>query len=105
MAEPHECSFLSLKLSKRRATGSVQVLIADKTIQRVYDQLKALTPRNWGQSLEDSIRGVNVYLRGWLGYFAVCATTAVLKAIDGHLRRRLRAIILKQWKRKWMMIR
>jgi hypothetical protein len=45
---------------------------------------------------------VNVFLRGWLGYFAICdeKQRAHLGRIDGHLRRRLRALILKQWKRK-----
>jgi RNA-directed DNA polymerase len=45
---------------------------------------------------------VNVLLRGWLGYFAVCDEKhlAEFGRIDAHLRRRLRAILLKQWKRK-----
>lgn len=107
VAKPQECSFLSLKLWRLKANGKVNVLVADKALRRINDELKALTPRNWGQSLDDCIRRVNVYLRGWLGYFAVCDAkhAATLGRIDGHLRRRLRAILLKQWKRKWMMIR
>jgi group II intron reverse transcriptase/maturase len=107
VAKPQECSFLSLKLWRLKANGKVHVLVADKALQRVNDELRALTPRNWGHSLDECIRRVNVYLRGWLGYFGVCDRkhAAALERIDAHLRRRLRAILLKQWKRKWMMIR
>jgi RNA-directed DNA polymerase len=101
VARPHECSFLSLKLWRLKS-GKVYVLVADKALQRIRAELKALTPRNWGQSLDDCIRRVNVVLRGWLGYFAICDEKqhAHLGRIDGHIRRRLRAILLKQWKRK-----
>jgi RNA-directed DNA polymerase len=101
VAKPQERSFLSLKLWRLKS-GKVYVLVADKALQRLNAELKALTPRNWGQSLDDCIRGVNVLLRGWLGYFAICDQKqhAHLGRIDGHIRRRLRAIVLKQWKRK-----
>jgi RNA-directed DNA polymerase len=101
VARPHERSFLSLKLHRLK-TGTVRVLVADKALQKVEAELKTLTPRNWGQSLDDCIQRVNVLLRGWLGYFAICDEKHVarLGRIDGHLRRRLRALLLKQWKRK-----
>jgi RNA-directed DNA polymerase len=101
VAKPHERKFLSLKLSKRKSTGIVRVTLADTAMRRLEAELKALTPRNWGQSIDDCIRRVNVLLRGWLGYFAVCnENRTAFDRIDGHLRRRLRAMILKQWKRK-----
>jgi RNA-directed DNA polymerase len=101
VAKPQERTFLSLKL-RRLTNGTVYVLVAEAALQRLEAELKALTPRNWGQSVDDCIRRVNIFLRGWLGYFAVCDEKhhARLGRIDGHLRRRLRALILKQWKRK-----
>ena len=39
------------------------------------------------------------YLRGWIGYFGKCETPSVLAALEGWLRRRLRSVIWKQWKR------
>jgi group II intron reverse transcriptase/maturase len=101
VSKPHQCSFLSLKLHRLK-TGEVRVLVADKALQRVEVELKSLTPRNWGQSFDDCVQRVNAFLRGWLGYFAICDEKqhARLGRIDGHLRRRLRAMLLKQWKRK-----
>lgn len=107
VAKPQERSFLSFKLWRLKQSGKVLVMIADASLQLVNDKLKAQTPRNWGQSLDECIRRVNVYLRGWLGYFAICdkKQLAGLGRIDGHLRRRLRAILLRQWKRKRHIVR
>jgi hypothetical protein len=101
VARPHACKFLGLKLHRLK-TGEVRVLVADKALQEIEQELKARTPRNWGQSLDACIQHVNVLLRGWIGYFGICDEKhlARLGKIDGHLRRRLRAILLKQWKRK-----
>lgn len=101
VAKPQERSFLGLKLWRQK-DGKVIIHVAEKAVQRLNAELKALTPRNWGQSLDDCIQRVNVLLRGWLGYFGICSAGQrdQLERIDGHLRRRLRAIVVKQWKRK-----
>jgi len=39
------------------------------------------------------------YLRGWLGYFGRCETPSVLEGLEQWVRRRLRSVIWKQWKR------
>jgi RNA-directed DNA polymerase len=39
------------------------------------------------------------YLRGWKSYFGFCQTPSLLKALDEWIRRRLRSMIWKQWKR------
>lgn len=101
VAKPQDTTFLSFKLWRLR-TGKVYVLAGDGALQRLRAELKTLTPRNWGRSVDDCIQGVNALLRGWLGYFGICDEKqhAHLGRIDGHVRRRLRAILLKHWKRK-----
>jgi group II intron reverse transcriptase/maturase len=101
VAKPEDCKFLGLTLHKLK-TGKVRVLVAEQSLQKLEQELKARTPRNWGQSLDVCIQRVNMLLRGWLGYFGICyeKQLARLGRIDGHLRRRLRAIVLRQWKRK-----
>jgi RNA-directed DNA polymerase len=39
------------------------------------------------------------YLRGWKSYFGYCQTPSVLQGLDQWIRRRLRSVIWKQWKR------
>lgn len=39
------------------------------------------------------------YLRGWKSYFGFCETPSVLQGLDPWIRRRLRSMIWKRWKR------
>lgn len=45
------------------------------------------------------VRDLNVYLRGWHGYFGFCQTPSVLVDLDSWIRRKLRCFEWKQWKR------
>lgn len=100
VARPAEIHFLGFRLWKTKE-GAVAVSISDRTKQRMDARIRELTPRNWGQSLSACISGVNRYLQGWLGYFRICtdACESDLRHFDAHIRRRLRAIIIRQQKR------
>jgi RNA-directed DNA polymerase len=45
------------------------------------------------------VKEIATYLRGWLGYFGDCQTPSVLQSLESWLRRRLRSVVWKQWKR------
>ena len=45
------------------------------------------------------VQGLSAYLRGWHGYFGFRQTPSVLAHLDKWLRRRLRSVLWKQWKR------
>jgi len=40
-------------------------------------------------------------LRGWVNYFRISEVKGVFEALDQWIRRRLRNIIWRQWKRPW----
>ena len=73
--------------------------------ERIAKRVKELTPRNWGSAVENCIKRLNRYLKGWTSYFHICTGNGECKTIDSHIRRRLRCLILKQWKRKRTMAR
>lgn len=73
--------------------------IAPQAIARFKSRVRELTRRTRGASLEQIVKELSVYLRGWRGYFGFCQTPSVLRALDEWTRRRLRAIAWKQWKR------
>ena len=66
-----------------------------------------LTPRNCGHSVAACITELNRYLDGWFGYFRICTTegAALFWRFDAHIRRRLRAIIVRQKKRPRYLFR
>lgn len=73
--------------------------IAPQAQKRLRRRVRELTRRTAGRSIQQIIDGLTVYLRGWLGYFGYCETPSVLRNLDSWIRRRLRAILWKQWKR------
>ena len=80
----------------------MEVLLSRRTRDRLDTSIRLRTPRNWGRSLDDAIRRLNGYLQGWFGFFGICSSADLvnLHRRDGHIRRRLRAIVLRHWKRK-----
>jgi hypothetical protein len=45
------------------------------------------------------IKQLATYLRGWKSYFGFSQTPSVLRQLEEWIRRRLRSMIWKQWKR------
>jgi group II intron reverse transcriptase/maturase len=97
---PTDLIFLGFHLSKSEG-GSIAASISRRTKERMDVRIRELTPRNWGQSLSTCFEELNRYLRGWLGYFRLCTEDRLtpLHKFDAHIRRRIRAIIIRQKKR------
>jgi len=102
VARPEERHFVGFRLRREPLEGAVEVLLSKRSKERIDERVRALTPRTWGQSLSACISRVNEYLRGWIGFFSVCSAAELrtLNGLDAHVRRRLRAIVLRHWKRK-----
>jgi Group II intron, maturase-specific domain len=73
--------------------------IASQAIARFKAKVRELTRRTCGKCLVQIVKELSVYRIGWRGYFGFCQTPPVLRELDRWLRRRLRAIAWKQWKR------
>ncbi|MFI5361466.1 MAG: group II intron reverse transcriptase/maturase [Elusimicrobiota bacterium] len=96
VARPKDRKFLGFSFTigrqpKRR--------IAPKAVERFKNRVRELTPRTRGVSIERMAGELAVYLRGWQGYFSYCQTPSVLRDLDYWVRRRLRCVVWKQWKR------
>jgi RNA-directed DNA polymerase len=73
--------------------------IAPQALARFKARVRELTRRTGGRSLAQIVKELSVYLTGWRGYFGFCQTPSALRKLDEWLRRRLRTIAWKQWKR------
>lgn len=104
--QPHELHFLGFRFFLRR-DGHIGVSISRKTDQRLAATIRDMTPSNWGRSLSSCMDSLNRYLNGWIAYYRLCTPEAAyrLGAIDAHIRRRLRAIIVRQKKRPRFLFR
>jgi group II intron reverse transcriptase/maturase len=85
----------------RKAGGGMEIHLSRQAKASLDAMIRVLTPRNWGRSISACLARVNVYLRGWLGYFQLCTTegATLFGRFDAHIRRRIRAIVIRQKKR------
>ena len=102
VARPEDRHFLGFRLRLDAQTGTVEVLLSERSKRAAMERIRQLTPRNWGGSLERCIAGLNAWLRGWHQFFGIASESEqqTLRALDAHIRRRLRAILLRHWKRR-----
>ena len=101
VARPQDRHFLGFCLRRDPQDGAVEVLLSKRTKRNAMARILELTPRQWGGTLDSCIHRVNVWLRGWHQFFGIAAASEqfTLRALDAHIRRRLRAIVLKHWRR------
>jgi RNA-directed DNA polymerase len=106
---PHEVHFLGFRLHCRRSGEGWEtaVLLSAKAERRLRTTVREMTPPNWGRSLAACMKELSRYLNGWVAHFRLCTAEAVraLQFIDAHIRRRLRAIIIRQRKRPRFLFR
>lgn len=96
VARPEERKFLGFSfmggpVPKRR--------ISSQARRRFQERVRELTRRTRGVSLTQMVTELSCYLTGWRGYFGFCETPSVLRDLDAWVRRRLRCVVWKQWKR------
>jgi group II intron reverse transcriptase/maturase len=77
----------------------VRLRIAPKSLKAFMAKLRPLLKRSRGQSLTRTIQKLNPILRGWANYYRLTASKRPVEALDGWIRRRLRVILWRQWKR------
>ena len=88
--------FLGFALGKGR--NGIYIRAHAKSLKKAKAKLKELTSRSQGRNVRVVMKKVEVYIRGWLGYFGIANMKNTMQEWDGWLRRRLRMYIWKQWK-------
>lgn len=103
---PQDVHFLGFRFCRNKE-GKWTIHLSRKTVERVKGRLREMTPRNWGQSLQGCMGQLNTYIKGWVAYYRLCSEEGVRnwKAMDAHVRRRLRAIVIRQKKRPGFLYR
>ena len=90
--------FLGYSLWESRK-GEVKRRVADKAMVKFKQRVRQLTRRSSGRSMGQVVEKLRPYLLGWKAYFGLAQEPKVWRELDDWVRRRLRAIQLKHWKR------
>lgn len=98
VAQPWQRKFLGFSFTGPNTPHPAR-RIAPQALERFRQRVREMTWRRRGVSIEQLVEELSVYLTGWRGYFGFCETPWQLRDLDSWVRRRLRAVIWKQWKR------
>jgi len=72
--------------------------VAPAALAEMKARVRLITSRTGGRSMRTVVVELRSYLTGWKLYFQLAETPGVFQTLDEWLRRRLRAMQLKQWK-------
>lgn len=82
-----------------RNKGKCRFRVHPKSVQKMKDRIRELTRRNNGWSNEYRRQRLAEYVRGWINYYSMADMKGLMTETDEWLRRKIRTIYWKQWKR------
>lgn len=82
-----------------RYKGKCKMRVHPKSIAKMKAKLKELTSRSNGWGNEYRASKLTQFIRGWVNYFAMADMKQLLRSTDEWLRRKIRAIYWRQWKK------
>jgi RNA-directed DNA polymerase len=99
VSKTHQRKFLGYSFTLEKEP---RIRVAKESIQRFRKKAKELFRKARGRNIGNFIKEeLTPFIRGWINYFKLSETKRFAEELDGWLRRRLRLIIWKQWKKPW----
>ena len=99
---PWKRSFLGYTMTWHKPA---RLKVAPAAIQRMKQGLRAVFRWGRGRALKTTIEALGPKLRGWVNYFKLSQVKGVFEQLDGWVRRKLRNIIWRHWKRTYTRAR
>jgi RNA-directed DNA polymerase len=95
VARPWERKFLGFSFTR---SETPRRKIAPKAVKRFQERVRELTRHRKSVSVAKMVAQLGRYMTGWRAYFGYCETPSVLRDLDSWIRRRLRAVVWRQWR-------
>jgi group II intron reverse transcriptase/maturase len=93
---PWKRKFLGFTFTKKE--GKIQV--HESRIKRFKDKIRGKTKKMRGKNIKESIRELILPItRGWANYYGLAECRGIFKTLDGWIRRKIRDILWRQWKK------
>lgn len=73
--------------------------VAPESVRRFKDHIRELLARGLGRSIGSVIKELKPVLTGWMHYFKLAAVKVTFETLDEWLRRKLRCVLWRQWKK------
>jgi len=102
VGRPWARKFLGYSMTSEYRT---RLKVARQSYERLKRALREIFRRGRGRSISRTIEDLNQKLRGWGHYFHLSEVKNIFEELDGWIRRKLRGIIWRQWKRVYTRAR
>jgi RNA-directed DNA polymerase len=96
VARSWERKFLGYTVTWHR---EAKLRVAPKSVQRFKDKLRPILRAGRGRNLRRVTEELTPVIRGWVAYFRMVEVKASFEELDQWVRRKLRCILWRQWKR------
>ncbi len=96
VARVWERKYLGYSMTRHK---QARLKVARESIRRLKAKVRRIIREGRGRSLRQVIKDLNELLRGWIQYFRLAEVKGVFEEVDGWLRRKLRCLLWRQWKR------
>ena len=93
---PWNRSFLGYSMTSHMKP---RLKVAAKSVDRLRDKLRATFRQGRGRTVGRTVEALTPILCGWINYFQLAQVKGIFEELDGWLRRKLRCILWRQWKR------
>ena len=97
VGSPLRLKFLGFSMYKTGKKAGIRP--HGKSIKKFKDKIRELTSRKQARSIEVILKIMKRYTVGWLGYYSIADMESHIKRLNEWIRRRIRQIYWKQWKR------
>jgi RNA-directed DNA polymerase len=81
------------------AKGEVKRVVSEQALRTFKQRIRELTRRSCGRSIPAVIERLRSYVRGWKAYFQLAQLPSLWRHLDEWMRRRMRTLHLKHWRR------
>ncbi|EHA17526.1 group II intron reverse transcriptase/maturase [Halomonas sp. HAL1] len=93
---PWKRDYLGYSLTRHKQS---KLTLAKTSLKRMMQRVREILKRGRGRHLQQVIKELKPILRGWANYFDLVDVKRPLEALDQWIRRRLRGLLWRQWKR------
>src|SRR5204863_7512819 len=96
VARPWERKFLGYSMTWHKQP---RLKVAPESVRRLKAKVRTIFREGRGRRLSQVIKDLNQLLRGWMQYFRLAEVKGVFEELDQWIRRKLRGLLWRQWKR------
>ena len=79
--------------------GEGRLRVHPKSVRKLKEKIRIVTGRSNGMGVDERKSRLNSIVRGWMNYFKLADAKQLLQRLDEWIRRRIRMVTWKRWKK------